>query len=208
MLAGLRPGETLLVHGGAPASARWRSSSPAHAGARVAVTAGSAEKLERCRELGAEILVNYREQDFVEEVRAATDGRGADVVLDNMGAKYLARNVDVLAVNGRLVVIGMQGGTKAELDLGLLLRKAGAVLATTLRAAAGRREGRDRRRRSASTSGRCSSRGDGPAGRRPGAPDGGRRRGPPRRHRQRACGKGAARRLNPDGSVVPRPIRP
>ena len=73
-----------------PASARWRSSSAGVLGARVAVTAGSAEKLERCRELGAEILVNYREQDFVEVVLAATDGRGADVVLDNMGAKYLA----------------------------------------------------------------------------------------------------------------------
>ncbi len=103
-------------------------------GARVAVTAGSAEKLERCRELGAEILVNYREQDFVEEVLAATDGRGADVVLDIMGAKYLARNLEVLATNGRLAVIGMQGGTKAELDIGLLMRKRGALLGTLLRA--------------------------------------------------------------------------
>ena len=103
-------------------------------GARVAVTAGSAEKLERCRELGAEILINYKEQDFVEVLREATDGAGADVVLDNMGAKYLARNVDVLATNGRLVVIGLQGGTKGELDLGLLLRKRAAVIATSLRA--------------------------------------------------------------------------
>jgi NADPH:quinone reductase-like Zn-dependent oxidoreductase len=100
----------------------------------VAVTAGSAAKLDRCRELGADILVNYREQDFVEVVRAGTDGRGADVVLDNMGAKYLARNLDVLAVHGRLAVIGMQGGTTAELDLGLMMRKRVAVLATSLRA--------------------------------------------------------------------------
>ena len=100
----------------------------------VAVTAGSAEKLEACRALGAEVLVNYRDDDFVEVVRAATDGRGADVVLDNMGAKYLARNVDALAVGGRLVSIGMQGGTKAELDLGALMAKRASVHATTLRA--------------------------------------------------------------------------
>jgi NADPH:quinone reductase-like Zn-dependent oxidoreductase len=102
-------------------------------GARVAVTAGSAEKLDRCAQLGAEILVDYKEQDFVDEVRAATGGHGADVVLDLIGAKYLARNVDVLAPNGRLVVIGLQGGTRAELDLGQLLRKRAAVLATALR---------------------------------------------------------------------------
>ncbi|OEV24362.1 NADPH:quinone oxidoreductase, partial [Streptomyces nanshensis] len=69
---------------------------------------------------GADILINYREQDFVEELRAATDGAGADVILDNMGAKYLERNVKALAVNGRLAVIGMQGGTKGELNLGAL----------------------------------------------------------------------------------------
>jgi putative PIG3 family NAD(P)H quinone oxidoreductase len=134
MLAGLRRGETLLVHGGSSGIGTMAIQLGRLLGARVAVTAGSAEKLERCRELGAEILVNYREQDFVEEVRAATDGRGADVVLDNMGAKYLGRNLEVLATNGRLAVIGMQGGTKAELDLGLLMRKRGAVLSTSLRA--------------------------------------------------------------------------
>jgi NADPH:quinone reductase-like Zn-dependent oxidoreductase len=106
----------------------------AHAlGARVVTTAGSQEKLDACRSLGADVVVNYREQDFVEEVRAATDGRGADVILDNMGAKYLGRNVEALATEGRLVVIGMQGGTKAELDLATLLRKRGAVIATALR---------------------------------------------------------------------------
>jgi NADPH:quinone reductase-like Zn-dependent oxidoreductase len=77
--------------------------------------------------------VNYRDDDFVAALREATEGRGADVVLDNMGAKYLARNLDVLALNGRLVIIGMQGGTKAELDLGLLMRKRGAVISTSLR---------------------------------------------------------------------------
>ena len=82
----------------------------------------------------ADVLVNYKEQDFVQVVREATDGHGADVVLDTIGAKYLARNLDVLAVNGRQVTIGLQGGARAELDLGLLLRKRAAVIATSLRA--------------------------------------------------------------------------
>ena len=134
MLAGLRPAETLLVHGGSSGIGTMAIQLATAMGARVAVTAGSADKLERCRELGAEILVNYRDEDFVEAVRAATDGHGADVVLDNMGAKYLGRNLEVLATSGRLAVIGLQGGTRAELDLGLLMRKRGAVLSTSLRA--------------------------------------------------------------------------
>jgi putative PIG3 family NAD(P)H quinone oxidoreductase len=133
MLAGLQPGETLLVHGGGSGIGTMAIQLARRVGARVAVTAGSAEKLDRCAQLGAEILVDYKEQDFVDEVRAATGGHGADVVLDLIGAKYLARNVDVLAPNGRLVVIGLQGGTRAELDLGQLLRKRAAVLATALR---------------------------------------------------------------------------
>ncbi|HYN28810.1 MAG TPA: NAD(P)H-quinone oxidoreductase [Dermatophilaceae bacterium] len=133
-LAGLQAGETLLVHGGASGIGTMAIQLGSVLGARVAVTAGSTAKLERCADLGAEILVNYREQDFVTEVKAATDGRGADVVLDNMGAVYLARNVDVLAVNGRLVVIGLQGGSVGELDLGQLLAKRGTLRATALRA--------------------------------------------------------------------------
>jgi putative PIG3 family NAD(P)H quinone oxidoreductase len=134
MLAGLRPGETLLVHGGSSGIGTMAIQLARRIGARVAVTAGSAAKLEACAALGAEILVNYREQDFVAEVKAATGGAGADVVLDNMGAVYLGRNLDVLATNGRLAVIGMQGGTRAELDLGRLMAKRAAVLATSLRA--------------------------------------------------------------------------
>jgi putative PIG3 family NAD(P)H quinone oxidoreductase len=134
MTAGLLPGQTLLVHGGSSGIGTMAIQLAREVGAHVAVTAGSAAKLEVCRELGAEVLVNYREQDFVEVVRAATAGAGADVILDNMGAKYLARNVEALAPNGRLVVIGLQGGARAELDLGLLMRKRGAVVATTLRA--------------------------------------------------------------------------
>ena len=134
MLAGLRPGETLLVHGGASGIGTMAIQLGRAMQARVAVTAGSPEKLARCQALGAEILVDHRAEDFVERVRAATDGHGADVVLDLIGATYLARNVEVLATSGRLVVIGLQGGTKAELDLGKLMRKRAAVLATVLRA--------------------------------------------------------------------------
>jgi putative PIG3 family NAD(P)H quinone oxidoreductase len=134
MLAGLRRGELLLVHGGSSGIGTMAVQLAHRLGARVAVTAGSAAKLAACEQLGAQVLVNYREEDFVERVKAATDGAGADVVLDNMGAVYLARNVDVLAVNGRLVVIGLQGGATAELNLGALLAKRAAVLATSLRA--------------------------------------------------------------------------
>jgi putative PIG3 family NAD(P)H quinone oxidoreductase len=134
MTAGLRPGELLLVHGGSSGIGTMAIQLAREAGARVAVTAGSDAKLQACRELGAEVLVNYREQDFVEVVKDATDGRGADVVLDNMGAKYLARNVDVLGPNGRIVTIGLQGGRRAELDLGALMAKRAAVISTSLRA--------------------------------------------------------------------------
>ncbi len=132
-LAGLRRGETFLVHGGSSGIGTMAIQLAARAGARVVATAGSAAKLAACRELGADVTVDYKTEDFVERVRAETGGAGADVVLDNMGAAYLARNVDVLAVGGRLVVIGMQGGTRAELDLGELLAKRASVAATALR---------------------------------------------------------------------------
>ncbi|MDH6451482.1 MULTISPECIES: NAD(P)H-quinone oxidoreductase [unclassified Streptomyces] len=134
MIAHLRPGETLLVHGGSSGIGTMAIQLAKAVGAKVAVTAGTAQKLERCAELGADILINYREQDFVEEVRAATDGAGADVILDNMGAKYLDRNVNALAVNGRLAIIGMQGGVKGELNIATLLNKRAAISATSLRA--------------------------------------------------------------------------
>ncbi|CAN5544292.1 NAD(P)H-quinone oxidoreductase [soil metagenome] len=134
MLAGLQPGEVLLVHGGASGIGTMAIQLAVAAGARVAVTARSPARLERCADLGADILIDYKQQDFVEEVRRATDGRGADVVLDMLGASYLQRNVDVLATAGRLVIIGLQGGAAGELDLATLLGKRAAVLATTLRA--------------------------------------------------------------------------
>jgi putative PIG3 family NAD(P)H quinone oxidoreductase len=134
MVAGLRPGETLLVHGGAGGIGTFAIQLAAAYGARVFTTAGTPEKRRLVRELGAEIAIDYRGEDFVEVVRQATDGAGADVILDNMGASYLARNVAALATEGRLVIIGMQGGTKAELDINALLRKRGAIVGTTLRA--------------------------------------------------------------------------
>ena len=134
MVAGLRSGDVFLVHGGAGGIGTFAIQLAAAVGARVLTTAGSPEKLAFCAELGAEVTINYRDQDFVEVVREATDGHGADVILDNMAAAYLSRNVSALAVEGRLVVIGMQGGTKAELDLNALMRKRAAIVATTLRA--------------------------------------------------------------------------
>jgi putative PIG3 family NAD(P)H quinone oxidoreductase len=133
MTANLQPGQTVLIHGGSSGIGTMAIQLASAVGARVAVTAGTAAKLEACRALGAEILVNYREQDFVKVLADQTQGRGADVILDNIGAKYLARNVSALAVNGRLVIIGLQGGVKAELDINTLLRKCAAVIATSLR---------------------------------------------------------------------------
>lgn len=133
MLAGLQPEEVLLVHGGA-GGVGTMAIQLAHAlGARVVATAGSPEKLEACRSLGADVAVNYREEDFVESVMGATDGRGADVILDNIGAKYLDRNIDALATEGRLAIIGLQGGVRGELDIGKLMAKQGAVIGTLLR---------------------------------------------------------------------------
>lgn len=133
MISHLRPGETFLVHGGSSGIGTMAIQLAKAVGATVAVTAGTKEKLDFCRELGADILINYREQDFVEEIKKATDGAGADVILDNMGAKYLDRNVQSLATNGRLAIIGMQGGVKGELNIATLLGKRAAVTATSLR---------------------------------------------------------------------------
>ncbi len=133
MVAGLRPGEAFLVHGGGGGIGTFAIQLAAASGARVFTTAGSEDKLARCRELGAEVAINYRDEDFVEVVRAATGGAGADVVLDNMGARYRGRSVDLRADEGRLVIIGVQGGAKGGLDIGRLLSKRGAVIATALR---------------------------------------------------------------------------
>lgn len=134
MSAGVREGEYVLIHGGAGGIGTMAIQLVAAFGAVPMVTASSQAKLDLAASLGAKVLINYKDQDFVEEVRAATDGHGADVILDVMGAKYLQRNLDALAIEGRLVIIGLQGGTRAELDLNALMRKRCAVMGTTLRA--------------------------------------------------------------------------
>lgn len=135
--AGLREGELVLIHGGGSGIGTFAIQLARTLGARVAVTA-SAAKLPECEQLGAEILIDYRSEDFVERIAEATGGSaeqggGANVILDNMGAAYLNRNVQALARNGRLVIIGMQGGTTTEFDINPLLRKNGRVIATSLR---------------------------------------------------------------------------
>jgi putative PIG3 family NAD(P)H quinone oxidoreductase len=133
-LARLTAGETLLVHGGSSGIGTMAIQLGKAFGARVACTAGSARKLARCRELGADVAINYRDEDFVAAVLDATGGAGADVILDIMGASYLARNLAALATGGRLAIIGRQGGSRAEIDLGVLQGKQASVHATTLRA--------------------------------------------------------------------------
>lgn len=133
MTAHLSADQVLLIHGGGSGIGTHAIQVARALGARVAVTAGSAEKLALCTELGAHVAISYRDEDFVERLRAETDGAGADVILDIIGAAYLDRNVDALAHDGRLVVIGFQGGVKAELNLGKLLSKRAGVIATALR---------------------------------------------------------------------------
>ncbi|HRV68284.1 MAG TPA: NAD(P)H-quinone oxidoreductase [Marmoricola sp.] len=131
MIAGLKAGDRFLVHGGAGGIGTFAIQLAKALGATVFATAGSAEKLDLCRSLGADEVINYRDDDFVEVL---TRVGGADIILDNMGAKYLSRNIAALAPEGRLVIIGMQGGVKAELNIAELLGKRGAVIATSLRA--------------------------------------------------------------------------
>ena len=129
----LAAGETVLIHGGGGGVGTAAIQLAHRAGARVLVTAGSAEKLERCRELGADAGINHREEDFVVRVRELSGGQGADVILDVMGASYLTRNLDALAVEGRLVIIGLQGGTISDIDLNAMMRRRLSVISTTLR---------------------------------------------------------------------------
>jgi putative PIG3 family NAD(P)H quinone oxidoreductase len=130
----LQPGERFLVHGGSSGIGTMAIQLAHQRGATVFATAGTSCKLEVCRELGADVAINYREEDFAECVLAETDGAGVDVILDNMGGSYLPRNVQALATGGRLIVLGLQGGRTGELDLGALLRKRSTVHAAGLRA--------------------------------------------------------------------------
>ena len=140
--ARLRKGETLLVHGGASGIGTTAILLGKAFEARVIVTAGSAQKCAACRELGADVAINYREGDFVEATLRATDGKGADVILDMVGGDYLPRNTAAAAVEGRIALIATQGGNKAELDLRPLMVKRLTITASTLRAQPVQNKGR------------------------------------------------------------------
>ncbi len=131
--ARLSRGETLLVHGGSSGIGTTAIMLGKAFGARVLITAGTAQKCAACRELGADVAINYREEDFVAATLRATDGRGADVILDMVGGDYLPRNVAAAAVEGRIALIATQGGAKAELDLRPLLTKRLTLTASSLR---------------------------------------------------------------------------
>ncbi|APE17748.1 NAD(P)H-quinone oxidoreductase [Mycobacterium sp. WY10] len=133
MTAHLADGELLLIHGGASGIGTHAIQVATALGNRVAVTAGSRSKLDLCGELGADVLISYRDEDFVARVNNATDGRGADVILDIMGAAYLDRNLDALAPDGRMTIIGMQGGIKAEFNIAKAVAKRLHVIGTSLR---------------------------------------------------------------------------
>jgi putative PIG3 family NAD(P)H quinone oxidoreductase len=129
----LQPGERLLVHGGT-SGIGTTAIQIAHERGAVFATAGTSSKVAVCRELGADVAINYRDEVFDARIASETDGRGVDVILDNMGASYLGRNLDSLALGGRLIVLGLQGGTTGELNLGTLMAKRGTVHAAGLRA--------------------------------------------------------------------------
>ncbi|MGH3577624.1 MAG: NAD(P)H-quinone oxidoreductase [Mycobacterium sp.] len=130
----LQDGETVLIHGGAGGVGTAAIQLARYHGCRVLVTAGSREKLERCIALGADAGINYRSEDFAARTSELTDGRGADVVLDIMGASYLGRNMEAVATDGRIVVIGMQGGNQTDIDLGRMMRRRISLISTALRA--------------------------------------------------------------------------
>jgi putative PIG3 family NAD(P)H quinone oxidoreductase len=132
--AGLRSGETLLVHGGSSGIGTTAILLGKAFGARVIVTAGSQEKCAACRELGADMAINYKQEDFVAATLSATQNQGADVVLDMVGGDYLARNVAAAALEGRISVIATQGGSRAEIDLRMLMSKRLVLTGSTLRA--------------------------------------------------------------------------
>jgi NADPH:quinone reductase-like Zn-dependent oxidoreductase len=133
-LAQLPEGGALLVHGGGSGIGTAAIQLAKRAGARVIVTAGSDAKCAQCKTLGADVAVNYRGERFVDAVAQATEGRGVDVVLDSIGAPYLEQNLASLAIGGRLVLIGLMGGAKAEINLGTLLTRRLSVIGSTLRA--------------------------------------------------------------------------
>jgi len=133
MLGEVQRGGAALVHGGGSGVGTASIRLLREAGVQVIVTAGSDEKCQRCRDLGADVAINYRSGDFAPTVREATGGRGVDVVLDSIGGKYFAANLDCLALDGRLVIIGLIGGAKAEINLATLLMRRQRVIGSALR---------------------------------------------------------------------------
>nr|GMD83174.1 quinone oxidoreductase PIG3 [Ipomoea batatas] len=124
MMSRLSPGETFLIHGGSSGIGTFAIQMAKHLGVKVFVTAGSEEKLAACKELGADVGINYKTEDFVARVKQETGGKGVDVILDNIGGPYLQRNIDSLNFDGRLFIIGFMGGTVTEVNLvGLLARR-------------------------------------------------------------------------------------
>ncbi len=134
MEAALQPGERVLVHGGASGVGTAAIQLLHHAGHPVIVTAGTPEKVARCAALGADLAINYREEDFAAAVQSFTDGAGVDVILDMVGSDYYARNIDLLAVRGRMVFIATLSGSQAPLDIGRLMRKRLRLIGSVLRA--------------------------------------------------------------------------
>jgi len=133
MLGAIKPGGAALVHGGGSGIGTASTTLLKEAGMRALVTAGSKEKCQRCRAHGADIAINYRDGDFTPQVREATDGKGVNVILDSIGGQYLGANLDCLATDGRLVIIGLIGGAKADINLALLLIRRLQVIGSTLR---------------------------------------------------------------------------
>ena len=132
-LGALKPGESLLVHGGAGGIGSFAIQAGKAIGARVFATAGSPDKLQRCRDFGADRAISYADEDFAGVIEAETGGRGVDVILDNMGAAYLGRNVAALASDGRIAMIGLQGGRGAEINLAAMMHKRASLFTTSLR---------------------------------------------------------------------------
>jgi putative PIG3 family NAD(P)H quinone oxidoreductase len=133
MLAGIKRGETALIHGGGSGIGTASIMLLKQAGVRVIVTAGEDKKCEQCRKLGADVAINYKSGPFAPAVKAATEGRGVDAILDSIGGAYLAGNIESLAQGGRLVLIGLMNGTRAELDLAAVLRRHLKIFGSTLR---------------------------------------------------------------------------
>jgi putative PIG3 family NAD(P)H quinone oxidoreductase len=133
LLAEIKRSQTALIHGGGSGIGTASIQLLKEAGVRVIVTAGSDEKCEQCRKLGADVAINYKSEPFAQAVKAATDGRGVDAILDSIGASYLAGNIESLAQGGRLVLIGLMTGNRAEIDLAAVLRRHLRIYGSTLR---------------------------------------------------------------------------